>query len=441
MPAHHLVGNLVERRLRSLDVGCGPEVHPEHHALVFEDHTLQPQPGQYVLDLITDPGHELLIVGRLLGQRDGSTVRVLGTVRTPYLDLGPEPVGKLASRTTGHDRHQAEPPPKLGQQFDRAFQGPRIGWDMDDLGQRAVEVGKYPCRAGPRTEGGDRGVAHRPSVAVALGASYTRRVRTRALAITLLLLAACRPDSIELAYRFDEGRTITYRMTATANAEWDIAGPGQGSYEVGFEVQETVRSADETGATVIVEMIPIPDATEERGLPSPGLERRSFSLRVGPSGELLEVLEVDGIEASVLNQDEIALIGTYRPPLPTEEVRLRDDWSDQREVQLGANFRQIETTGTLIGYRRAGERRLARITFSGRGPVEWISELPQGRAQLTGEARTTGSGFFDVDGGSFDEATSLTSGSFEVRVLPGGGEAPITGILELELEVTIERLS
>lgn len=252
--------------------------------------------------------------------------------------------------------------------------------------------------------------------------------------------SACRPDAVEIAYRFEIGQTISYRMTARAEAQWDIGEPGAGSYQVAFEVTETVRSTDRDGAVVDVEMIPIPEDTREDGLPSPGLERRSFSLRLGEDGEVSEVLQLDGIEASVLDQDQLAFIGTYRPPLPPGPARLRDVWSDERRIRVGSSVRQIDTEGMLVGFRRDGDLRLARIEFTGRGPLEWVTTLPQGEAQLSGDAATAGTGLVDIDAGTIIEATSSTLGDFDVRVVPPGGLAPITGILHLDLRLSVERL-
>lgn len=226
-------------------------------------------------------------------------------------------------------------------------------------------------------------------------------------------------------------------MTATADAEWDIAGPGRGSYEISFDVTETVDSKDDEGSIVSVEMVPT--GAEEHGLPSPGLERRTFSLRLGENGDVLEVLEVDGIAAEVLDQDDLAFIGTYRPALPEDLVSLRDEWSEEREIQLGSTFQQIEMTGTLLGFRRSGDMRLARIGFTGRSPLEWITALPQGETQLDGEAETNGTALLDIEAGTLQEATSSTTGTFDVRVLPGGGAAPIVGTLTLDLRLTVER--
>ena len=258
------------------------------------------------------------------------------------------------------------------------------------------------------------------------------------LLILVLATGACLPDTVQLSYSVEEGTTVAYRMTARAEAEWDVGGPGRGSYEVGFDIEETITSDDEEGSVLVVEMIPI-DA-QENGLPSPGLERRSFSLRIGPNGEVLEVLQLDGIEASALDQEELAFIGTYRPPLPGTPVKLRDEWTGPRPIQIGSGPQEIETTGTLMGFTRDGARDLARIAFTGTSPLEWTTTLPQGEAQLTGEATTEGAALFDIGGGNLDEATSSTSGDFQVRVIPGNGEAPIAGTLHLDLELFVERV-
>lgn len=227
-------------------------------------------------------------------------------------------------------------------------------------------------------------------------------------------------------------------MRARASAEWDIGGPGGGSYVVTFAVTETVRSADDESAVVTVDMVP--EQVEESGLPSPGSEERSFALRIGPNGEVLEVLEVDGVAADALDPDELIFIGTYRPPLPQERVRLGDDWEAEQEVRLGSVFQQFITSGRLESMDRDTRGRLARLQYAGEGPLVWSTELPQGEAELTGSANTTSDAELDIDGGFLREASSSTSGEFEVRVDPGGQQAPITGTLKLDLDLDLEKL-
>src|SRR5918992_1783460 len=214
------------------------------------------------------------------------------------------------------------------------------------------------------------------------------RLVTRLAAVSLFLLTpACRPDELALRYRYETGAFLSYRLTATADAFWDIGAPGAGSYTVTFEVSERTVSTDPAGAVVEVTMEPL--EVSERGLPSPGSEDRSFTLRVGPNGEVLEVIQVDGVPATALDHDELAFIGMYRPPLPLDRVELHETWRARQEVTLEVLSQELETEGRLLGLRRE-DHRLAELGYAGEGPLTWETTLPQGEARLTGRTTTTG---------------------------------------------------
>jgi hypothetical protein len=248
-------------------------------------------------------------------------------------------------------------------------------------------------------------------------------------------LVACRPDTVELNYQYPEETEINYRMEAAASARWDIGGEGSGSYNVVLDVTEQVRGEQDGGAVVTVEMRPI--RVDEDNLPSPGSTPRSFSLRIGPSGEVREVLEVDGVPATALDPDELAFIGTYRPPLPLEPVRLGDEWESEQNVQVGSVFQQVVTLGELQGLRRDGDAKIAELTYRGRGPLVWATELPQGEADLTGSATSASAAEIDIDRGLLRSATSSTRGRFEVRVRPSDEQVPIAGSLQLDLDLRL----
>ena len=260
------------------------------------------------------------------------------------------------------------------------------------------------------------------------------------LSICLVLsMSACRSDTVDLAYRLDADNVRTYRMEARAQATWDIGERGSGSYEVIYEVTEAVRSVDETGAVVAVVMSP--ENVTEDGLPSPGPGERSFTLQISPGGEVLQVLEVDGISAEALEPEELAFIGTYRPALPENEVRLLDTWSSDQDLESGSVFQQVEAVGQLIALDIDHGDPVAELRFEGEGPLGWTTRLPQGEAELTGTATTENDVQLDIEDGHLDSSDSVTKGLFDVRIAPGGGEAPITGTLELDLHLSLQRLN
>lgn len=255
------------------------------------------------------------------------------------------------------------------------------------------------------------------------------------LIVALLSLSACRPDTVSLEYRYEPGSELEYELVATAKSTWDIGGEGEGSYKVTFDVSEVVESSDDVGAVIDISLTPT--EVVERGLPSPGTGPRSFTLRVGSNGEVLEVLAVDDVPADSLDPDQLVFIGTYRPPLAFEPVGLHDTWRSRQEVQVGPVFQQIDTLGTLESLDRDASGKFARIDYLGDGPLSFTTTLPQGTAELTGSAETTTKANFDLDSGVLRNSDSTTLGRFEVRVVPALGGAPVTGTLEFELNLDL----
>lgn len=258
----------------------------------------------------------------------------------------------------------------------------------------------------------------------------------RLLVLVFLLAAiACRPDTVDLTYRFNEGDTHTFELTADATASWDIGGEGEGSYTISFLVTESVLSASADEATIEVTMSPV-NVTEE-GLPSPGPEDRSFTMRVGQNGRVREVLQIDGLTADSLDPSDIAFIGLYRPPLPVDRVRLGDRWITDQDLSLGGIAQKIKGEGLLERFSVVDGSKRAALSYEVSGPIEWSTQLPQGVAELTGSSETTAYAELDIGNGQLRSARSATRGDFDVLVLAGEGRGPVEGTLRLDLELNL----
>lgn len=256
--------------------------------------------------------------------------------------------------------------------------------------------------------------------------------RVRALASFLLVLAACRPDTVDLTYRFPE-EPREYRLEARITSRYDIGEAGEGSCRVVLDVSERVRERDEESAVVEVTMTPVDVVEEGLGCPRGG----GFALRIDADGRVLEVLEVDGVDAAELAQEEEAFIGTYRPTLPEAPVSLGDAWESAPRPEVGS-LAQLTTRGELDSLYMAEDGPVAELSYSGSGDLEWQTDLPQGTAGLGGRATTRAEATFDIDRGVLLSASSTLRGDFDVRVQPtGGGGTPVTGTLSLDLELTV----
>ena len=266
------------------------------------------------------------------------------------------------------------------------------------------------------------------------------KARAYVLVLVAMTLVSCRPDSVDLRYHYDGPvEDLEYVLTAHARADWQIGEPGGGSYTVRFHVDEHIQPQEGGGAIVDVTMTPI--EVREEGLLPPGSEERRFQLELGPNGEKLDVLELAGVPATELDDDELAFVGTYRPPLPLEPVGLGDTWDAREELSLESVSQHISTTGVLEGLQRNEDgNRVANLSYEGTGPLSHVLALPQGEATLSGDTSVTIDADFDIDRGVLLRANSTTEGTFEARVIPEGEEAPITGTLELRLELTIREV-
>ncbi|HEV2757604.1 MAG TPA: hypothetical protein VG318_17710 [Actinomycetota bacterium] len=262
-----------------------------------------------------------------------------------------------------------------------------------------------------------------------------RRIFSAGLVALLAVPVACRPDTVALEYRFPSG-VREYRLEAAGSARWDIGGGGEGSYRVIFDVSERVREDD--GDTAVVEVRMSPIEVVEDGLPAPGSGDRSFALRLDRYGGVPEVLEVDGVDVAELDPDELVFIGTYRPALPLDPVKLGGAWDSERLFDVGRVFQEIQARGTLESLYLDDDGPIAELSYTGEGPLRWTTQLPQGLAELVGTGTTEQHARFEIDEGVLREATSTTLGTFEVRVVPSGGAGtPLTGTLELELELEV----
>jgi len=263
-----------------------------------------------------------------------------------------------------------------------------------------------------------------------------RRGLIALLVAGVLGLPACRPDTVELAYRFPTGTTLTYEMVSTVDANWDIGTEGEGSYQVAFDVTEEVQSADDEGAVVKLDLKRT--RVEEDNFTPP--TDSSFTVRVDEHGAVLEVIEVDGVAASLLEPEQRSLILTYRPLVAVEPVRLHEEWDALQKFE-GAEFEQLKLVGKLEKLDRDDQGDYATLSYTGSGPLIGSRELPEGDAELSGSTQTSGEAIVDLENGILRTAQSSTNYDFDVNVIPQDAANPIAGTLEIEQDLKLTKIS
>ena len=266
------------------------------------------------------------------------------------------------------------------------------------------------------------------------------------LAVVSLLPVSCRPETVALAYKFPEGSSLNYEMVSRVEARWDFgsqegeseeatASSGEGSYEVVFDVTEEVQSVEEDGAVVALQLQRT--SVEDDNLTPPS--DSSFTVKVNEFGSVTEVIEVDGVAANLLEPEQKSVIRTYRPLLAVEPVRLYQEWPGSQEFQ-GPEFEQLTLVGRLEKLDRDDQGDFAELSYSGSGPLIGAFELPEGNAELSGSAETTGEAIIDLDDGLLRTATSTTRYEYEATVVPLAAGTPLTGPLTVEQELELTRM-
>ena len=266
------------------------------------------------------------------------------------------------------------------------------------------------------------------------------------VAIVALAAVSCRPETVALAYQFPEGSSLSYEMVSSVRAEWDFgaqggeseatSSSGEGSYEVVFDVTEEVEEVDDNRAIVALDLRRT--SVDQDNLTPP--TDSSFTVRVNEFGSVTEVIEVDGVAASLLEPEQKSVIRTYRPLLAIEPVRLYQEWPGSQEFQ-GPEFEQLSLIGRLEKLDRDDAGDFAELSYRGSGPLIGSFELPEGNAELSGSAKTSGRAVIDLDNGVLRTASSSTLYEYEANVVPLDAGTPLTGPLTVEQELELTRVA
>jgi hypothetical protein len=255
------------------------------------------------------------------------------------------------------------------------------------------------------------------------------------VALCLVALSACRSDRVDLTYKYAADSEVKYRLTTVAEARWNIEGRrGSGGYEITYDVTERIEQVKQGNAVVAVTMDVVD--FEERGLAAPG--RSSFKIRLGPDGEKLEVLDLDGVPATELAQEQLALINTFRPPLPIEPMPLHGTWSGRQAFDFPNVSQEIVAEGELTALRVSGERELAELDYAWDGPYQGTLTLPQGTAEFKGTEEVDAVAVFDLTGGFPRSQESTLVDRFDVAIQADDGSARRTGAYSAEIHSKLD---
>lgn len=246
------------------------------------------------------------------------------------------------------------------------------------------------------------------------------------------VLAACRPDTVQVAFRPPVGAHYRYQVDVTKVRTIQLGSDKAQRTEddARLEADETVLTSGAEGIRVRVEL--------RRGGSAP----RLFVVLFDRAAQLTAVETIEGLPASVLEPfglSEIFPAAAGAPP--ARPLAAGEQWTiDDRLNLAGSVPARLQGSGRLVSFGVVGGRKVASIRSTTHLPVATQSALQGGQLSLQGVERTVSFATRELADGAVEEASSTTGGNYQVTLSPGGQGTPVTGTLTIEVRSKTKRL-
>jgi hypothetical protein len=245
-------------------------------------------------------------------------------------------------------------------------------------------------------------------------------------------LAACRPDTVQVAFRPRVGARFRYQVEVekTRTIRLGSDAPQRTVDDTRLEADETVLASGPDGVRVRVE------------LRRPGSAPRTFVVLFDRAALLTAVESVEGLPASILEPfglSEIFPAAAGAPP--PRPLAAGERWSIDDRLQLAGSSARLTGSGRLSSFGVVGGRNVASIHSTTRLPVTTESALQGGRLALHGVESTVSTATRELADGAVEAASSTTNGSYQVTLTPPDGQgAPVGGTMSIQLRSRTRRL-
>jgi len=266
-----------------------------------------------------------------------------------------------------------------------------------------------------------------------------QRSRCRAVGVLLAVvgagaaLAACRPDTVRVAFRPAVGARFRYQVDVEKVRVLRLGAdsPQRTVDDARLTADETVLASGAEGIRVRVE------------LRRAGSSTRTFVGLFDRAAQLTSVESIEGLPASILEPfglSEIFPAAAGAPP--ARPLAAGERWSiDDLLTLAGSPPARLQGSGRLVSFGVVGGRKVASIHSSTRLPVAADSALQGGTLSLHGAETTVSSATRELNDGAVENAGSTTTGSYDVVLTPASGQGtPVNGTMLIEVRSRTRRL-
>lgn len=257
---------------------------------------------------------------------------------------------------------------------------------------------------------------------------HCRRHAIASLVVAVVFTSACNTsESVGLAFRASPGTTLEYEIAISSEVVTRLEGPAVISNEqIRLDAEQVVLGVDEAG---IIDL----EITMRR---SEG-PARVFEVRLDPRRGLASVDAVQGLPVEALGElGPSRLVLLANGIVPTHPLRPGRTWVIERRLELPEGKEQLTGQGRLAGLRHEDGLDLARVEATTTIPVDRELTLDQGRVRMSGEEHTRARLDYSVSDGTVQTVRSVTSGRFDLAIVPpsGSGTLALAGTLDVRVE-------
>lgn len=256
----------------------------------------------------------------------------------------------------------------------------------------------------------------------------------RRLALFLLLpavaaggLTACEEESVHVGFRPEAGASYRYEIkvqSVTTTVLGDEA-PERSVDEVTLESRDTVLSAapEEVRMQVVLVRAGSPD--------------RTFLVRFDRAHQLAGVDLVDGLPPEVLGPVGLpAVMPAAATAPPDRPLSPGEKW----KIDATASAVRLQGTGRLVKVSTVDGRKVASIKAETSVPLSGTSQMGGAKVTLSGTERTESTASRALADGVVEEASSVTTGTYDLVLTSAGSTAPVRGTMAVEIKAQTRRL-
>lgn len=257
-----------------------------------------------------------------------------------------------------------------------------------------------------------------------------------AVAAVLTASAACEDQRVRLTFRPEDGARYEYEIRVRSTSDIELAGrsPEHRDDDLVLHASHRVLSVGRQGSRVEVVLGPRADPAA----------RRRFEVRFDRAAQLSEVQRIEGLPADVLGElglSEIFPAAAGAPP--NRPIGPGDGWDIDERLQLpGLAPTQLKGKGRLVQLGVVGGHDVATLTSRTELPIERRGAGGEGEVELRGRQRTRSTASHRLDDGSVERADAVTTGDFQLRLLPPNRDESValSGRLRVRVHTTTVRL-